>query len=37
VIEGLRVGYCNEIQNGNVLIGVEKDMDNIFYLKIKEG
>jgi hypothetical protein len=36
-LEGLKVGLCKGIQNGNLLIGLEKDTDNSEYLKTKEG
>jgi hypothetical protein len=36
MLEGLKISFCNEIQNGNLLIGLEKDKDNSQYLKVKE-
>jgi hypothetical protein len=36
-LEGLRVQVSNEVQIGNILLGLEKDEDISEYIKSKEG
>ena len=37
MIYGMRVSYSKNIQYGNTLIGVSKDVDILEYIKVKEG
>jgi hypothetical protein len=35
-VEGMLLRRSGDIQYGNILVGLEKDVDNLEYLKLKE-